>query len=173
MKLIDAAPIGINVCSTVATYANVHDELRKVYAKLPDAKEAGYKAGDFSYNTGKLRCPTCDGTGVISLDVQFLPDVEIPCPDCHGSRYNGDAGHIKRKTKSGELYSLPELMDMDVQQVLQACEDMKKIGSRLQILQDLGLGYLTLGEAGGRIIAKAIPEKIACDRGSISGKYLR
>ena len=89
VKLIDAAPIGINVRSTVATYANVHDELRKVYAKLPDAKEAGYKAGDFSYNTGKLRCPTCDGTGVISLDVQFLPDVEIPCPDCHGSRYNG------------------------------------------------------------------------------------
>ena len=147
VKLIDAAPIGINVRSTVATYANVHDELRKVYAKLPDAKEAGYKAGDFSYNTGKLRCPTCDGTGSISLDVQFLPDVEIPCPDCHGSRYNRDAGNIKRVTKSGELYSLPELMDMDVQQALHACEDMKKINSRLQILQDLGLGYLTLGEA--------------------------
>ena len=147
VKLIDAAPIGINVRSTVATYANVHDELRKVYAKLPDAKEAGYKAGDFSYNTGKLRCPTCDGTGSISLDVQFLPDVEVPCPDCHGSRYNRDAGNIKRKTKSGELYSLPELMDMDVQQALHACEDMKKICSRLQILQDLGLGYLTLGEA--------------------------
>lgn len=147
VKLIDAAPIGINVRSTVATYANVHDELRKVYAKLPDAKEAGYKAGDFSYNTGKLRCPTCDGTGSISLDVQFLPDVEVPCPDCHGSRYNRDAGNIKRKTKSGELYSLPELMDMDVQQALRACEDMKKICSRLQIIKDLGLGYLTLGEA--------------------------
>lgn len=147
VKLIDAAPIGINVRSTVATYANVHDELRKVYAKLPDAKEAGYKAGDFSYNTGKLRCPTCDGTGSISLDVQFLPDVEIPCPDCHGSRYNRDVGSIKRETKSGELYSLPELMDMDVQQALRACEDMKKICSRLQIIKDLGLGYLTLGEA--------------------------
>lgn len=147
VKLIDAAPIGINVRSTVATYANVHDELRKVYAKLPDAKEAGYKAGDFSYNTGKLRCPTCDGTGSISLDVQFLPDVEIPCPDCHGSRYNRDVGNIKRETKSGELYSLPELMDMDVQQALRACEDMKKICSRLQIIKDLGLGYLTLGEA--------------------------
>ena len=118
-----------------------------LYAKLPDAKEAGYKAGDFSYNTGKLRCPTCDGTGSISLDVQFLPDVEVPCPDCHGSRYNRDAGNIKRKTKSGELYSLPELMDMDVQQALRACEDMKKICSRLQIIKDLGLGYLTLGEA--------------------------
>lgn len=147
VKLIDAAPIGINVRSTVATYANVHDELRKVYAKLLDAKEAGYKAGDFSYNTGKLRCPTCDGTGSISLDVQFLPDVEVPCPDYHGSRYNRDAGNIKRETKSGELYSLPELMDMDVQQALHACEDMKKINSRLQILKDLGLGYLTLGEA--------------------------
>lgn len=147
VKLIDAAPIGINVRSTVATYANVHDELRKVYAKLQDAKEAGYKAGDFSYNTGKLRCPTCDGTGSISLDVQFLPDVEVPCPDCHGSRYNRNAGNIKRKTKSGKLYSLPELMDMDVQQALHACEEMKKINSRLQILQDLGLGYLTLGEA--------------------------
>ena len=99
VKLIDAAPIGINVRSTVATYANVHDELRKVYAKLPDAKEAGYKAGDFSYNTGKLRCPTCDGTGSISLDVQFLPDVEVPCPDCHGSRYNRDAGNIKKENK--------------------------------------------------------------------------
>ena len=257
VKLIDAAPIGINVRSTVATYANVHDELRKVYAKLPDAKEAGYKAGDFSYNTGKLRCPTCDGTGSISLDVQFLPDVEIPCPDCHGSRYNRDVGNIKRETKSGELYSLPELMDMDVQQALRACEDMKKICSRLQIIKDLGLGHLTLGEAtpnlsggeaqrlklasemerkqdasvfvfdeptiglhpfdvqtllqvfdrlvskgatviviehdldvirnadyiidmgpgggeaGGRIIARGTPEKIASDRGSITGKYLR
>lgn len=147
VKLIDAAPIGINVRSTVATYANVHDELRKAYAKLPEAKVAGYKAGDFSYNTGKLRCPTCDGTGSISLDVQFLPDVEIPCPDCHGSRYNREAGNVKRKTKSGDCYSLPELMDMDVIQALQACEDMKKISARLQILQDLGLGYLTLGEA--------------------------
>ena len=91
MKLIDATPIGINVRSTVATYANVHDELRKLFAKTPDAKGHGYKAGDFSYNTGKLRCPTCDGTGVISLDVQFLPDVDMPCPDCGGSRYGQEA----------------------------------------------------------------------------------
>lgn len=243
--------------STVATYVNVHDELRKEYAKLSDAKEAGYKAGDFSYNTGKLRCPTCDGTGSISLDVQFLPDVEIPCPDCHGSRYNRNAENIRRKTKSGEVYSLPELMDMDVKQAIHACGDMKKISSRLQILQDLGLGYLTLGEAtpslsggeaqrlklasemerqqdasvfvfdeptiglhpldvqtllqvfdrlvskgatviviehdldvirnadyiidmgpgggknGGRIIASGTPEEIACDRESVTGKYLK
>ena len=147
VKLIDAAPIGINVRSTVATYANVHDELRKAYARLPEAKALGYKAGDFSYNTGKLRCPTCDGTGSISLDVQFLPDVEIPCPDCRGSRYRREAEQVQRKNKAGEAYSLPEVMDMDVKQALSACGDMKTVSARLQVLQDLGLGYLTLGEA--------------------------
>ena len=146
VKLIDAAPIGINVRSTVATYANVHDELRKIYAKTPDAKERGFKAGDFSYNTGKLRCPVCDGTGVISLDVQFLPDVDIPCPDCHGSRYGKDAYLIKHLNKSGESRSLPELMDMDVNTALNACKDWKVVHQRLQVLQSLGLGYLTLGE---------------------------
>lgn len=147
VKLIDAAPIGINVRSTVATYANVHDELRKAYARLPDARLFGYKAGDFSYNTGKLRCPTCDGTGAISLDVQFLPDVEIPCPECRGSRYHRDAQRVKRPNKAGDAYSLPEIMDMDIKQALRACADMKLVHSRLQALQDLGLGYLTLGEA--------------------------
>lgn len=147
VKLIDAAPIGINVRSTVATYANVHDELRKAYARLPQAKVLGYKAGDFSYNTGKLRCPTCDGTGSISLDVQFLPDVEIPCPDCRGSRYRRAAEQVKRTNKEGEAHSLPEVMDMDVKQALRACGDMKTVSSRLRVLQDLGLGYLTLGEA--------------------------
>ena len=147
VKLIDAAPIGINVRSTVATYANVHDELRKAYARLPEAKALGYKAGDFSYNTGKLRCPTCDGTGSISLDVQFLPDVEIPCPDCRGSRYRREAEQVQRENKVGEAYSLPEVMDMDVNQALSACGDMKTVSGRLQVLQDLGLGYLTLGEA--------------------------
>ena len=146
VKLIDATPIGINVRSTVATYANVHDELRKIYAKTPDAKALEYKSGDFSYNTGKLRCPTCDGTGTISLDVQFLPDVEIPCPDCRGSRYAKEAQRIKRRNKAGQSHSLPELIDMDVKHALTACEDLKTVQQRLQVLQDLGLGYLTLGE---------------------------
>ena len=114
VKLIDATPIGINVRSTVATYANVHDELRKIFAKTDDAKRFGYKAGDFSYNTGKLRCPVCDGTGSINLDVQFLPDVEIPCPECRGSRYARQAGDVKYIAKNGKAYSLPELMDMDI-----------------------------------------------------------
>lgn len=146
VKLIDASPIGINVRSTVATYANVHDELRKVFAKTPDAKKHGYKEGDFSYNTGKLRCPTCDGTGVISLDVQFLPDVEISCPDCRGSRYCRAAESIRRENSAGEFHSLPELMDMDVNSALNACGDLRTVSQRLRVLRDLGLGYLTLGE---------------------------
>ena len=146
VKLIDATPIGINVRSTVATYANVHDELRKIFARTPKAKELGYKAGDFSYNTGKLRCPVCDGTGVISLDVQFLPDVDIPCPQCRGSRYGKDAERVKYRNKAGEEYSLPELMAMDINTALPACADMKLVHQRLQVLQSLGLGYLTLGE---------------------------
>ena len=141
VKLIDATPIGVNVRSTVATYANVHDELRKIFAKTPAAKQLGLKAGDFSYNTGKLRCPVCDGTGGINLDVQFLPDVTIPCPECRGSRYGKDACRV-----SIGRHSLPDLMAMDVNEALEICRDWKMVHQRLQVLQDLGLGYLTLGE---------------------------
>ena len=146
VKLIDATPIGINVRSTVATYAGVHDELRKLYARSDGAKEKGYKASDFSYNTGSLRCPGCDGTGVVSLDVQFLPDVDIPCPDCRGSRYARSAYAVKLTDKSGEQASLPELMDMDVNSAIEFCREMKSVSQRLRVLQQLGLGYLTLGE---------------------------
>lgn len=153
VKLIDATPIGINVRSTVATYAGIHDELRKIFARTPAAKRLGYKAGDFSYNTGRLRCPTCDGTGAIVLDVQFLPDVEIACPDCGGSRYRKEADFVSRtsKVKKGQpeakAYTLPELMDMSVDQALRATRDLPLVQKRLQVLHDLGLGYLTLGEA--------------------------
>ncbi|MBQ6451963.1 MAG: excinuclease ABC subunit UvrA [Solobacterium sp.] len=146
IKLIDASPIGINVRSTVATYANVHDELRKIYARTKEAKQYGHKAGDFSYNTGSLRCPVCDGTGQISLDVQFLPDVDIPCPECRGSRYVRTARLIRYTNKAGESRSLPEVMDMDVHTALSFCKDIGTVRTRLQILQDIGLGYLTLGE---------------------------
>ncbi len=146
VKLIDATPIGINVRSTVATYANVHDELRRVFAKTPDAEQLGLNAGDFSYNTGKLRCPVCDGTGEISLDVQFLPDVEVPCPECRGSRYSKEAAGVRRRNRTGFCYSLPELMAMDVNTALKVCGDLKIVRQRLQVLQKLGLGYMTLGE---------------------------
>ena len=146
IKLIDATPIGINVRSTVATYAGVHDELRKLYAKSEDAKNKGYKARDFSYNTGSLRCSGCDGTGVVSLDVQFLPDVNIQCPDCHGSRYSRIAYDVKITNKAGESVSLPELMAMDVNTAVEFCKDMKTVSQKLNTLKQLGLGYLTLGE---------------------------
>ncbi len=146
IKLIDATPIGINVRSTVATYAGIHDELRKLYAKSANAKEKGLKASDFSYNTGSLRCPGCDGTGIVSLDVQFLPDVNIPCPDCRGSRYAKAAYSVKLTNKAGQSCSLPELMDMDVNSAIEFCSGMKTVSQKLKILQQLGLGYLTLGE---------------------------
>ena len=146
VKLIDATPIGVNVRSTVATYAGVHDELRKLYARSSDAKRLGYKASEFSYNTGSLRCPGCDGTGVVSLDVQFLPDVDIPCPDCRGSRYAREAYAVKLTNRAGQSVSLPELMDMDVNSAVEFCAEMKTVCQKLQVLAQLGLGYLTLGE---------------------------
>ena len=146
VKLIDATPIGINVRSTVATYAGVHDDLRKLYAKSAEARQKRYTASDFSYNTGSLRCPGCDGTGVVSLDVQFLPDVTIPCPDCRGSRYGRAAYDLKLTNKAGRAVSLPELMDMDVNSALDFCKEMKSVSQKLSVLKRLGLGYLTLGE---------------------------
>ena len=175
-NLIDATPIGANVRSTVATYADIHDELRRAFARADDAKAGGWKAGDFSYNTGRLRCPTCDGTGSISLDVQFLPDVTIECPDCGGSRYASEADAIRRAVKAAKgkaakmkvpdkrkaakeklseatdqgggniSLSLPQLMAMSVDQALAVTGDLKKVHARLTTLHDLGLGYLTLGE---------------------------
>ena len=168
VKLIDAAPIGINVRSTVATYANVHDELRKIFARTPDAKRLGLKAGDFSYNTGKLRCPVCDGTGVISLDVQFLPDVEIPCPQCRGARYGKEAGAVKYQCRDGRTFSLPELMAMDIAAALEACGEMKLVHQRLEVLDQLGLGYLTLGEETPKLSGgEAQRLKLASEMGKI------
>ena len=148
-NLIDATPIGVNVRSTVATYCGVLDDLRRAYARTDAAREAGLKAGDFSYNTGSLRCPTCDGTGQISLDVQFLPDVDIACPDCRGGRYGDRAAGIRRAEKGGEGagFSLPELLALSVDEALPHVADIKRAHEKLQTLHDLGLGYLTLGEA--------------------------
>ena len=164
VQVIDANPIGTNVRSTVATYSGVLDDLRKAFASLPEAKEQGLKASAFSYNTGLLRCSTCDGTGQISLDVQFLPDVDIPCPDCQGSRYGQAAYRIKRFVEDSTFeesapvseqlsdlslnaYSLPEILSLTVDEALRATKGLKRVSAKLQVLQDLGLGYLTLGEA--------------------------
>ena len=146
VKLIDSTPIGINVRSTVATYSNVHDELRRVFARTQEAKAKKLKAGAFSYNTGSLRCPECDGTGTISLDVQFLPDVEITCPSCRGTRYGKDADTVRWKSRKGNAYTLPEIMAMSVDEALEACEELPLVSKRLSVLHELGLGYLTVGE---------------------------
>lgn len=151
VRLIDATPIGINVRSTVATYAEVHDDLRKVYAASAISRKKGYKAGDFSYNTGKLRCPICDGTGVIALDVQFLPDVDIPCPQCRGTRYSREAYEVKCTNNGGISLSLPDLMAMDIRDALSFCKEMSgasmgSVCAKLDTLCSLGIGYLTLGE---------------------------
>ncbi|MDE6805581.1 MAG: excinuclease ABC subunit UvrA, partial [Muribaculaceae bacterium] len=173
VKLIDSTPIGANVRSTVATYGNVHDELRKIYAKQPLAKERGYKAGDFSYNTGSLRCPECDGTGEISLDVQFLPDVDIPCPLCNGSRYARDAWDVECVTKDGHAFSLPQMMEQDVNTAIGSCKDWKTIRQRLETLKNLGLGYLTLGEATPSLSGgEAQRLKLASEMGREQGNAL-
>ena len=170
-KLIDATPIGVNIRSTVATYADVHDELRKQFARSPAAKAAGLKAGDFSYNTGSLRCPVCDGTGCISLDVQFLPDVDIPCPECGGSRYSRKAYDIRLDGVDG--LSLPEIMDLDVRSALKVCKDMRTVSQRLKVLDDLGLGYLTLGEGTpGLSGGEAQRLKLASEMGRPQGDSL-
>lgn len=147
IKLIDSTPIGANVRSTVATYANIHDDLRKIFARTPDAKAKGIRAGDLSYNTGSLRCPVCDGTGQVSLDVQFLPDVDIPCPECRGTRYSRKASLIKCKSRNGQEFSLPQIMESDLSDAIGMCSDFKTVASRIKTLDTLGLGYLTLGEA--------------------------
>ena len=141
VKLIDATPIGINVRSTVATYANVHDELRKIYARTPEAKAHQCKAGDFSYNTGKLRCPVCDGTGEISLDVQFLPDVYVPCEVCKGKRYNRETLEVKYKGKS-----IFDVLDMSVSEGVEFFQNIPSISRHLVTLEEVGLGYIKLGQ---------------------------
>ena len=149
-NLIDSTPIGVNVRSTVATYSGVLDDVRRAFAQCPEAKQRGLKAGDFSYNTGSLRCPTCDGTGQVSLDVQFLPDVDIECPDCRGARYGSEAYEVKKELKGRHgtsFLSLPQLMAMTVDEALEAAAGLKKAAGKLQVLHDLGLGYLTLGES--------------------------
>ena len=150
VTMIDATPIGANVRSTVATYSGVLDDLRRLFARTEAAKARGLTAGAFSYNTGSLRCPTCDGTGQITLDVQFLPDVDIDCPDCHGTRYSDEAGEITWEPKGGHApVSLPDLLAMTVDEAREvfAGTSQRRLRAKLDTLHELGIGYMTLGES--------------------------
>ena len=150
VTMIDATPIGANVRSTVATYSGVLDDLRRLFARTEAAKARGLTAGAFSYNTGSLRCPTCDGTGQITLDVQFLPDVDIDCPDCHGTRYSDEADEITWEPKGGHApVSLPDLLAMTVDEAREvfAGTSQRRLRAKLDTLHELGIGYMTLGES--------------------------
>ncbi|HEY1093625.1 MAG TPA: hypothetical protein VGE61_02910 [Glycomyces sp.] len=142
VNVVDSTPIGANVRSTVATYSGILDDLRRAWAATPAAQADGLGAGDFSYNTGSLRCPRCEGTGEVSLDVQFLPDVDIACPECGGRRYSPEADRYER-----DGTTLPGLLTLTASQALERVQGLRKVRARLQTLVDLGLGYLTLGEA--------------------------
>jgi excinuclease ABC subunit A len=147
--LIDATPIGINVRSTIATYSGVMDDLRRAYAAAPEAVAAGHDAAAFSYNTGSLRCPRCEGTGQVVLDMQFLPDVDLACPDCDGSRYAPAAYRIRRPSPSlphGAGIALPALLALTVREAIEHVGDLRRVQTKLKVLDDLGLGYLTLGQ---------------------------
>ncbi|MGW0500812.1 excinuclease ABC subunit UvrA [Streptomyces sp. NPDC003007] len=148
VNTVDATPIGVNVRSTVATYSGILDDLRRAYAATDAAKQRELTAPDFSYNTGSLRCPRCEGTGQVSLDVQFLPDVDIACPACEGTRYAPAAADILRPASGSPDggVSLPELLALTVRQAIERVGDIRRVRTRLQALIDLGLGYLTLGE---------------------------
>lgn len=139
---VDAAPIGKTQRSTVATYTSIMDNLRKLFAAQPLAKEKHYTPTYFSYNNKQGACPTCGGAGVVTLDIQFLPDMQQVCPECNGDRYNQDVQVVK-----WHGYSIVDILKMDVREALPVFEDQPRIEKELQLLQEVGLDYLHLGES--------------------------
>src|SRR5699024_6287537 len=129
-------------------YSGVLDQLRRTYARLDSARAAGLGAGDFSYNTGSLRCPRCEGTGQITLDVQLLPDVDLLCPDCAGLRYGPAAADHRRPSAAGTgALALPDLLAVTVSEAVAHVGDLPNVRTRLHALGGVVLGYLTRGEA--------------------------
>lgn len=139
---VDASPVGKNTRSTVATYTSVMDNLRKLFASLPESKEKHYTTSYFSYNNKQGACPTCGGVGSVTLDIQYLPDMEQTCPTCNGDRYNDDIKKIK-----WHGMNIVDVLNLDVREALPVFEKVPKIENELKLLQEVGLDYLHLGES--------------------------
>jgi excinuclease ABC subunit A len=139
---VDASPIGKTTRSTTATYTSIMDNLRKLFAKQPLAKERHYTPSYFSYNNKQGGCPECGGTGVVTLDVQYLPDMEQTCPMCAGKRFRPEIQAVKWNG-----YSIVDILDMDVDQALNVFKAEPKILRELELLKEVGLSYLHLGES--------------------------
>lgn len=139
---VDAAPIGKTNRSTVATYTSIMDNLRKLFAAQPLAKEKHYTPAYFSYNNKQGACPKCGGAGIVTLDIQFLPDMQQTCPTCGGSRYNEEIQKVK-----WQGYSTVDLLKLDVRAAMSVFKEVPKIARELQLLDEVGLGYLHLGES--------------------------
>jgi len=138
---IDQSPIGRTPRSNPATYTGVFTHIRELFAAMPEAKTRGYKAGRFSFNVKGGRCEACAGDGIVKIEMQFLPDVYVPCEVCHGKRYNREALEIEYKGKN-----IADVLDMTVEESLEFFENIPKIRNKMQTLYDVGLGYVHLGQ---------------------------
>ncbi len=138
---IDQSPIGRTPRSNPATYTGMFDEIRKLFAELPESKMRGYKPGRFSFNVHGGRCEACQGQGQLRIEMQFLPDVYVPCDVCHGSRFNRETLQVRFKS-----YSISDVLDMTVEEGLEVFSAFPSIMSRLRTLNEVGLGYIRIGQ---------------------------
>lgn len=138
---VDQAPIGKSPRSNPATYTNVFANIRNLFVELPEAKIRGYKPGRFSFNMSGGRCDVCKGNGYRSIEMNFLPNVLVPCEACHGQRYNKETLEVRFKGKS-----IADVLDMTINQAVEFFENMPSILSKIKVLQDVGLGYIKLGQ---------------------------
>jgi excinuclease ABC subunit A len=139
---IDQSPIGRTPRSNPGTYTGVWDEVRKLFAELPESKMRGYRAGRFSFNVHGGRCEACQGHGQLKIEMQFLPDVYVPCDVCHGARFNRETLQVKFKSKT-----IADILNMTVESGLDFFSNIPRIVRRLQTLADVGLGYIRIGQS--------------------------
>jgi len=138
---VDQSPIGRTPRSNPATYTGVFSDIRSLFTELPEAKIRGYKPGRFSFNVKGGRCETCEGAGMKLIEMDFLPNVHVPCETCKGKRYNRETLEVRYKGKS-----ISDVLDMTVEQAVEFFEHMPKILRKIQTLNDVGLGYISLGQ---------------------------